>query len=187
VAALSADLLALLVYQSATLAGSWRYYDRQVAELRSAMASLPAGTKLFTVLDGNAMGKASDQPYWHMAEYAIIDRGDFTPLLFATKGQHVIELAPAVAHIAAQTAEQGSPPDITELDDLQSGNLRDDPDIAATFPYLIHFDCHFEYAVVIHAGGTQTSPPDMLERVHAGSFFALYRIVPSDTCGRDGR
>ncbi len=181
---LVALLMIVVAYQSATLAGNWRYYDGQIAELRSAVQRLPAGSKLMTVLDGDAMGMASDQPYWHMAEYGIVDRGDFTPLMFTTKGQHVIRLRPSVSRIAAQTAEQGSPPDISDLDDLEAGNVRDDPDIAKVFPYLIRFQCHFDYAVVIHSGGRQTPPPDMLVRVHAGSFFSLYRIIPSDECAR---
>jgi hypothetical protein len=179
-----AAMMLVIAYQSATLAGNWRYYDRQIVELRGALKRLPAGSKLVTVLDGDAMGMASDQPYWHMAEYGIIDRGDFTPLMFTTKGQHVIQLQPAVSRIAAQTAEQGSPPDISDLDDLEAGNTHDDPDIAKVFPYLIHFQCHFDYAVVIHSGGKQTPPPDMLLRVHAGSFFSLYRIRPSENCER---
>jgi hypothetical protein len=182
-AASSLVLLAIL-YQSAALAGNWRYYDKQIFELRSALEGLPAGSKLLTVLDGDAIGEASDQPYWHMAEFGIIDRGDFTPLLFATKGQHVIQLTPAVSQFAAQTAEQGSPPDIAELDDLETGNIRDDPEIAKTFPYLIHFQCHFDFAVVMHSGGRQTPPPDMLQRVHSGSFFSLYRILRLDDCSR---
>jgi hypothetical protein len=180
----AAGIIAVMAYQSATLAGNWRYYSKQFSEFRNAIAKIAPGSKLLTVLDGDAMGLASDQPYWHMAEYAIIDRGDFTPLLFTTKGQHVIQLQPAVRNIAASNAQQGSPPDIDELDDIEAGNTRDDPDIKDIYPYLIQFQCHFDYAVVIHAGGKQSPPPDMLERVHAGSFFSLYRILPSDDCKR---
>lgn len=180
--AFAAAVVLLIVYQSSTLAGNWRYYSKQFSEFRSAAAALPPGSRLLTVLDGDAMGLASDQPYWHMAEYEIIDRGDFTPLLFTTKGQHVIQLQTAVLHIAATNAQQGSPPDITELDDIEAGNVRDDPDIKTIFPYLIHFECHFDYAVVIHSGGRQTPAPDMLKLIHRGSFFALYRILPSDFC-----
>ena len=172
----------LVAYQSATLAGNWRYYSKQFSEFRAAIARIPAGSKLVTVLDGDAMGLASDQPYWHMAEYAIIDRGDFSPLLFTTKGQHVIQLQPSVRPIAASNAQQGSPPDISELDDLAAGNAQDDPDIRNVFPYLLRFQCHYDYAVIIHSGGRQTAPPDMLHRVHSGSFFSLYRILPSDDC-----
>jgi hypothetical protein len=181
---LTATVLILLAWNSATLAGNWKYYSKQFSEFRAAADQLPRGSKLLTVLDGNAMGKASDQPYWHMAEYAIIDRSDFTPLLFTTRGQHLIQLTQAVQPIAAATAQQGSPPDISQLDDLAAGNTRDDPDIRTTFPYLLRFQCHFDYAVVIHSGGKQTQPPDMLQRIHAGSFFSLYRIRPADDCGR---
>ena len=106
----AAIVLILMAWQSATLAGNWRYYSKQYSEFRAAARNLPAGSRLVTVLDGNAMGEASEQPYWHMAEYAIIDEGDFTPLLFTTKGQHVIQLQPDVLHIAAANAQQGSPP-----------------------------------------------------------------------------
>lgn len=182
--AFAAMVMVLIAYQSATLAGNWRYYSKQFSEFRAAIANVPSGSRLVTVLDGNAMGLASDQPYWHMAEYAIVDRSDFTPLLFTTNGQHVIQLQPAVRRIAASTAQQGSPPDIDELDDIQAGNIHDDPDIKNVFPYLIRFQCHFDYAIVIHSGGRQTPPPDMLQRIHAGSFFSLYRILPSDDCKR---
>jgi hypothetical protein len=180
----AAAVMLLIAYQSATLTGNWRYYSKQFSEFRAAIAKVPSGSRLVTVLDGDAMGLASDQPYWHMAEYAIIDRGDFTPLLFTTKGQHVIQLQPAVRRIAASTAQQGSPPDIDELDDIEAGNIHDDPDIRNVFPYLIRFQCHFNYAVVIHSGGRQTQAPDMLQRIHTGSFFSLYRILPSDDCKR---
>ena len=53
-----------------------------------------------------------------MAEFAIIDRGDMTALMFTTKGQHVVQLKPPYDRFAAATAQQGSPPDIDELNDL---------------------------------------------------------------------
>jgi hypothetical protein len=183
-AALALGALAVAAYCAAALAGNWLYYDARFAEFRAATRSLPRGSKLVTVLDGDAMGLASDQPYWHMAEYAIIDRQAFTPLLFTTVGQHVIRLAPAVERIAARSAEEGSPPDITELDDLSAGNVNDDPDIGKVFPYLIRFQCHFDTAVVIHLGGKRSPVPDMLELEHAGSFFSLYRIRPDENCAK---
>jgi hypothetical protein len=184
-AQLSLAAAAVLVtsWQSAALAGNWLYYDHRFGEFRAADKLLNPGSKIVTVLDGDAIGLASDQPYWHMAEYAIIDRGVFTPLLFATRGQHVIELAPAVSGIAATSAQQGSPPDISELDDLANGNMRDDPDIREVFPYLLRFQCHFDAAVVIHLGGHRSPVPDMLAPMHEGSFFSLYRIRHDENCG----
>ncbi|HEY6578871.1 MAG TPA: hypothetical protein VIY09_06075 [Rhizomicrobium sp.] len=176
--------LAIAAWCALTLSGNWLYYDRRFAEFRAAAMSLAPGSKIVTVLDGDAMGLASDQPYWHMAEYAIIDREAFTPLLFTTEGQHVIHLQPAVAHIAARSAEEGSPPDISELDDLAAGNTNDDPDIRKVFPYLIRFQCHFDVALVIHLGGRRSIVPDMLGLVHSGSFFSLYRIHRDENCGK---
>ena len=175
-------MIVIAAFCAATLAGNWLYYDHRFAEFRAASRDLPAGSKIMTVLDGDAMGLASDQPYWHMAEYAIIDRQAFTPLLFTTAGQHVIRLQPAVEHIAARSAQAGSPPDISELDDLSAGNVRDDPDIPKVFPYLIRFQCNFDTALVVHLGGRRSPVPDMLELEHAGSFFSLYRIRRDENC-----
>ncbi|HTT84688.1 MAG TPA: hypothetical protein VMF67_14510 [Rhizomicrobium sp.] len=179
---LACAMVAIVAFCAASLAGNWFYYDHRFAEFRAAIRTLPEGSKIVTVLDGDAMGLASDQPYWHMAEYAIIDRRAFTPLLFTTAGQHVIRLQPAVEHIAARSAEEGSPPDITELDDLAAGNVNDDPDIRKVFPYLIRFQCSFDTALVIHLGGHRSAVPDMLELERAGSFFALYRIRRDENC-----
>lgn len=174
--------LAVAAWSAATVAGNWRYYDRRFVEFRAAAKDIEPGAKIVTVLDGDAMGLASDQPYWHMAEYEIIDRAAFTPLLFTTAGQHVIRVQPAVAGIAAGSAQEGSPPDISELDDLAAGNVADDKDIREVFPYLIHFQCHYDMAVVVHLGGHRSPVPDMLELRHAGSFFSLYRIRHEE-CG----
>ena len=180
--ALACGMVAIAAFCSATLAGNWLYYDHRFVEFRAAARALPTGSKIVTVLDGDAMGLASDQPYWHMAEYAIIDRQAFTPLLFTTAGQHVIRLQPPVEHIAAASADEGSPPDVTELDDLAAGNVNDDPDIRKIFPYLIRFQCHFDFALVVHLGGHRSPVPDMLALEHAGSFFSLYRIRRDEHC-----
>jgi len=126
---------------------------------------------------------ASDQPYWHMAEFAIIDRKVFTPLLFATRGQHIVRLQPSVQTIAAQSARQGSPPDIDELEDLANGLVDGDTDIAFVFPYLRRLQSHYDYAVVVHLNGHRTPVPSMLHLVHAGSFFAIYAI-DHHTCAK---
>jgi hypothetical protein len=168
--------LALAGWNAKALAHNWAGYDRQFAEFRRALSNVPRGAKLMTVLDGDAIGKASDQPYWHMAEFAITSRNAFTPLMFTTKGQHVIQLLPTYESIAAASAQQGSPPDISELDDLAAGTIDGDKDINDIFPYLLHFPCHFDEVVLIHLNGPRSPVPDMLRLRHAGSFFSLYDI-----------
>jgi hypothetical protein len=84
----------LIGWNSCLLTQSWLGYDKQYLEFQAALEEIPHGSRVLTVLDGNAIGDRSDQPYWHMAEFAIPDRGVFTPLLFTTRGQHVVQLNP---------------------------------------------------------------------------------------------
>jgi hypothetical protein len=50
-------------------------------------------------------------------------------------------------------------------------------------PYLDHFQCHFDIAVVVHLDGKRTPVPAMLRLRHAGSFFSFYDIVPGSRPG----
>lgn len=183
---IAAGLAALVVLvaaaDAATLTADWAAHDKQYREFRAAIRDIPEGSKIFTVLDGDALGDIDDPPYWHMAEFAILDRGAFTPLMFATKGQHIVRLKPPYDRLAAATAQQGSPPDVTELSDLALGRTQDDPDIEEVYPYLKFFQCHFNYAVVIHGGGQQADVPAFMSLKHAGSFFSLYAIHPTGLC-----
>lgn len=172
----AAGVLAIFSINAVLLAMNWVSFDSQVTEFRAALANVPTGSRLLTVLDGNAIGMQSDQPYWHMAELAIVDRKVFTPLMFVTPGQHVTRLLPPYTEFAALSANEGSPPDVTELDDLSNGFADDDPDIKLVFPYLMYFQCHFDEAVVIHLNGKRSPIPSILHLRHAGSFFSLYDI-----------
>ena len=180
--ALAFIALGLIGWHSWLLAQSWLGYDRQYREFEAVLEEIPHGSRLLTVLDGSAIGDRSDQPYWHMAEFAIPARGVFTPLLFTTRGQHVVQLNPPYARYAAATAEQGSPPDVNELGFLARGEMDADDEMKQNVPYLNHFQCHFDIAVLVHLDGKRTPVPPMLKLRHAGSFFSLYDIVPDRSC-----
>ena len=174
--------LAMIALNSIRLTQNWLGYDRQYREFQAALEEIPRGARLLTVLDGNAIGERADQPYWHMAEFAIPERGVFTPLLFTTKGQHVVQWNEPYARYAAKTAEQGSPPDIDELSFLARGDWDADPEMRETMPYLDHFQCHFDIAVVVHLGGKRTAVPAMLRLRQNSSFFSFYDILPDGSC-----
>ncbi len=181
-AAVNIAVVLLALLNAGSLLAEWTAHDRQMKEFRVALKELPAQTKLFTVLDGDSLDDISDPPYWHMAEFAITDRNGFTPLMFATKGQHIIELKAPYDKLAAATAQQGSPPDVTELGNLALGRSQDDPDIDEVFPYLKYFQCHFDYAVVIRGKGEPADVPAFMSPVHDGSFFTIYAIHPTGIC-----
>ena len=176
--------LLLVGWCASALAQTWLGYDKQFREFQASLEEIPLGSRLLTVLDGNAIGARSDQPYWHMVEFAVPERGVFTPLLFTTRGQHVVQLNQPYAQYAAASAQQGSPPDVDELEFLARGQMDADQDIAQDMPYLNHFQCHFDIAVVVHLDGKRTPVPAMLRLRHAGSFFSFYDILPDRSCKR---
>jgi hypothetical protein len=185
----AAVLLLLTCFSAATLADNWRGYDRQYGEFRAALGDVPEGSRIVTVLDSDSLDNPSgdstpDQIYWHMAEFAVVDRGAFTPLMFTTKGQHIIRVKPPYDRVAAGDAQQGSPPDVSELENLAAGLNADDPDIADVFPYLKFFQCHFDLAVIVRGKGEAGEVPQFLTLRHAGSFFSIYDIHPTEVCAK---
>ena len=183
-AGLAVLALTMIAGNAVVLTRNWLAYDRQFREFQASLVEIPRGARLLTVLDGDAIGERPDQPYWHMAEFAIAERGAFTPLLFTTRGQHVVQWNQPYARYAAKTAQQGSPPDVDELKVLARGTLDAIPEMRESLPYLDHFQCHFDIAVVVHLGGKRTPVPPMLRLRHAGSFFSFYDILPDRSCRR---
>ena len=181
---LAALALITVAANALLLMQSWQGYDRQYREFQASLEEVPRGARLLTVLDGNAIGDRSDQPYWHMAELAVPERGAFTPLLFTTTGQHVVQWNQPYARYAAANAQQGSPPDVDELKYLARGEMDADQEMRAGMPYLNHFQCHFDIAVVVHLGGKRTPVPSTLRLRRAGSFFSFYDILPDQSCRR---
>jgi hypothetical protein len=176
--------LALFAVQAAVLATDWKRIDARYSEFRAVENKIAPGTRLLTVLDGDSLGWAADQPYWHMAEFAVADRGAFTPLVFTTRGQHIVSALSPLNRYAAATAQQGSPPDIDELNDLAAGRIDADEDIRDIFPYLLYFQCHFDEAIVIRGDGPASRVPPMLHLRYRASFFSLYEVSPDAKCSR---
>jgi hypothetical protein len=183
-ASLAVFALAMIAGNSILLTQNWLGYDIVYRQFQASLEEIPRGSRLLTVLDGNAIGERADQPYWHMAEFAIPERGVFTPLLFTTKGQHVVQWNQPYARYAAVSAQQGSPPDVDELDYLARGEMDADATLREDLPYLNHFQCHFDIAVVVHLDGKRTPVPPMLHLRHAGTFFSFYDILPDGSCRR---
>jgi len=183
-ASLAVLALTMIAGNEILLTQNWLVYDRTYREFQASLEEIPRGARLLTVLDSNAIGERPAQPYWHMAEFAIPERGVFSPLLFTTKGQHVVQWNQPYARYAAASAQQGSPPDVTELEYLARGELNVDPEMREGMPYLDHFQCHFDIAVMVHLDGKRMPVPPMLRLRRAGNSFSFYDILPDGTCRR---
>ncbi len=168
---------------SVALADQWRAYDGQIDEFRASLRDVPRGSHLLTAIDTRDAGEVPNRLYWHIAEFAIIDRSAFTALMFTTSGQHVVTLKPSVAGFAAHTARDGTPPEMDDLDALATGDASD-LKIRTELHYLLHFPCHYDKVLLIHANGKPREVPHMLALRHEGSFFALYDVRPSRECSK---
>lgn len=176
--ALAALVLCLAVFNAVTLYQNWYGQDRQFAEFREAMQSIAPGTALFTALDAKALGHADTRPYRHMAEYAIMDRGAFVPLMFTTRGQHVVHTRAEYEPIASLSSMQGHEAPLADLDDFARGDFRADENLR----YLDRWQCHFDKVIVVHLGNPQSRVPALLRLRQAYSFFSLYDVVPLQSC-----
>lgn len=174
--------IGLAVFNATTLFLNWRGQDRQIAEFRTAMHSIPPGAALFTVLDAKAVGKADTRPYRHMAEYAIMDRRAFVPLMFTTRGQHVVHTRAAYEPIASLSSVQGHEAPLAGLTDFAHGNFKRDTNLR----YLNRWPCHFDQVIVVHMGKTQSPVPPVLRLRHAYSFFSLYDVMRPARCPNAG-
>lgn len=179
--ALGVAVLASLDLLSFGLAQDWRGHDRQVAEFRAVLHQTPHGIRLMTAVDSDHMEGVPNALYWHLAEFALIDRDDATSLMFATNGQHIIKAAPAIAAISARTAHEGSPPDMEYLDLLAKGDTRQSK-IHRDLQYLLRFPCHYDELLLIHVSGKPAHVPRMLKARHEGSFFTLYDVTRPAEC-----
>ena len=178
IAALAALVAGLALFNAATLYRDWRGQDRQIAELREATNAIAPGRALFTALDVEAVGEADTRPYRHLAEYAIMDRQVFVPLMFTTRGQHVVHIQAAYEPIAALSSEQGHEAPLPYLEEFAQGNFRGD----ANLRYLDRWPCHYDHVIVMHLGKSQSPVPQLLRLRHAYSFFSLYDVVRPAAC-----
>lgn len=174
-AALAAAILVVMGLLSAGLTQEWRRFALQIDEFRQSLEMVPKNARLLTVIDKSATLGRPERLYWHIAEYAIIDRDAFTATMFATRGQHIVVANRALAPFAAQSASQGVPPHADELANLAAGAKGVRPEIE----YLSNFPCHYDEVVLAPATG---SAPKMLRLSHRGSFFALYDVRRPPGC-----
>ncbi len=180
---LAAAALAMVAVSAATLAKNWQGYDRQFREFTASLRDVPRGARLLTVLDGDALGERADQPYWHMAEFAVPLKGAFTPLLFTTRGQHVVQLNPPYDGFAAATAQQGSPPRYRRAGvsgARRHGRRRRHGGNSSLS------GSYFDIAVVVHLGGKRSAVPPCWRCAMPGAFSRCTTSSPTGAARNDG-
>jgi hypothetical protein len=189
----AAGLVALAVMRIGTLVVMWHGYDREVADMRAAVAPVPAGARVVV-----ATVTGTDAPeYWrgaqpvrridalvatdsHLPALLLAQRGAFSPLIFADPGKQPIRVRAAFADLAPPRSDWGLP----SYRELRSGPLSAEEQ--GHFPYLRNWIDKFDYLLILDADGLSAAdglPHDRLKTVVRTGVATLFRILPSPAPG----
>jgi hypothetical protein len=152
--------------------------DGRIAQTRRVLQSLPKGSRLLVMDDGDLQSGAdplSPNAFWHIPAMAVIDRGAFLPYLFTG----FMTVQPTAAVRDASTPS-GRPLDAAELDE----GLTHPDTPGATIPdgrggriYWYGWREKFDFLLVQHAA--HRSPlPACLQPVAMSEVADLYKITP---------
>jgi hypothetical protein len=167
------------VADAATLVWFWKTPAKQANELRTALLKLSPGAKLVVAMD-KASIRHNNGEFRHVAEYAVIDRGIFDPMVLTEEGQHIIQMRPGWRRLAAATSDQSDIVPLPELVPLGRG-AQGRPDLLENFPYLVNWTCNFDNLLLLRLTGEHDKVLPALEPIAEGEIFTLYHIrTPAD-------
>jgi hypothetical protein len=183
-AALALSVFGLRIW---TVTQSWRDYDRDFAEFRSAARVIAPGSRLMIVerlaakrisgLPGVPTGLAVLQrvAFIHMAALAVIDRSAFVPYMFT--GWTTIAVTPRNRDIAQRVGWPATPDELRKsADPEERGTLDTGPDIYGERPYWRDWPNRFDFVLWIDFGSRPNDVPRQLRPVAHASFFEIYRV-----------
>ncbi|MGH7070405.1 MAG: hypothetical protein ACREFO_10365 [Acetobacteraceae bacterium] len=170
-----------------TVTQTWRDYDRQFAEFRSASRVITPGSRLL-IVEGATPATDTRLPgvprffavrqsvaYFHMPELAIIDRSAFIPYVFT--GWTTIEVAPRNRDIAESVGSPATPEELQRgADSGQLLSLDTRRNMFGERPYWWEWPESFDFALWIDFGTPPKNPPPHLRPLVTGSFFDIFRI-----------
>lgn len=168
--------LALFAARIWTVCEIWRGYDAQYDEFRRAAQAIAPGARLLVVQQPRE-GRF-DQPYWHLASTAVIDRSVFLPNMFKDRTAQPVHATQAYAAIDTPFGTPISP----EMLRLAA----EDPALAkmagmrlptGNRVYFIRWQDNFDYVLYMHFGANENPMPSFLRHVQSGSFFDIYKVA----------
>jgi hypothetical protein len=180
IAAAASVGLVLFAGRIVAISQSWQELDRQFAEFRAAALRIEPGARILPVQDRPDGKRVPREPFfWHLATLATVDRDAFSPTFFADPAKQPVRVRPEWTALHS--------PDVEPITVEQFADAVD-PDVSARlaamkFPYnyqayWAYWPQRFDYVVLMHFGRPIANPaPRHLQRLVAGSYFDLYRVV----------
>lgn len=183
---IAATLLCVRIW---TVSETWRYLDHQFSEFRSALRSVPAGVRLFTVHGPMpnsakninkvplALQELDPANYAYLSTLAVIDRGVFIPGLFT--GWYPVKASVANSGLS-RVMTLVTPEDLPKLASLNVASGKSLPrNVLGELPCCLDWPRTYQFVIWIDFGHVPNRLPSNLESWAAGSFFHIYRVTAS--------
>jgi hypothetical protein len=119
-----AVLALVTLARHAVLIEAWTQRDRDIAEFRQALGHIPVGARVMPVLAVQSKGPLrapgdGELAFWHLAEFAVAERGAYSPGFFAVPGQQPVKVA---ERFAALSQRGFDPVRIEQLEGATTGS-----------------------------------------------------------------
>ncbi|MDH3229153.1 MAG: hypothetical protein OEN55_05100 [Alphaproteobacteria bacterium] len=174
-------LVALFAGRLSNTADRWSGLDRDYAEFRTAVSVIPQGSRVISVqpLTDDLIERAGafPQAYWGLPSIAVIERSAFVPTLFTDPEKQILR---AAARNEIIDTPFGRPPTIEELQGGADRALRGAvPGRHHTGKSIFWTDWphRFDYVIALFRQPPGDGIGRLLDPVHAGSYFTIYRVV----------
>jgi hypothetical protein len=182
---LSAAFFALFIARIWAVAEVWSDDARKFAEFRAAALSIPVGARVIPVQpfteDTPEVRGGFAQAHWGMTSLLVIDRAAFIPVLFTDDTKQLLSATAANALIDTPFGAPATPDQIVEGAGIEFRGLPPVTTAKVDRTYWTDWPHRFDYMVALHEEASLAGLEPLLEPVHTGSFFTIYRIV-SGSC-----
>jgi hypothetical protein len=156
----------------------WRGAERDLAAVRSAVASVEPGSAVLPVQyeissadrqlipTGRLLGGTPN--YWHHPSLVVVDRKAFIPWLFSAPGKQPLRVVPPWSEISI---DAGQPPPVSALMTITAGS----------YAFVNDWHSRFDYVLLLNADWKSNGPTieqvPGLRLVTDQGFARLYRVT----------
>ncbi|HEY3698668.1 MAG TPA: hypothetical protein VGK97_05000, partial [Spongiibacteraceae bacterium] len=164
--------LVAIAFRVVDVSVNWAALSQPLMELKSALHSLEPGARLFVTQVDNLQEGATENALSHAPNLAVIERSALVSRLFVTPGKQILRArADFRDHV---DTEDGDTPTISQALVTAQTDLPPNAEVH----YWNGWEDFYDYLIVLGTDPEDTNnpAPDILQIVHIGRGFDLYRI-----------
>ena len=176
--------IASLALRATLVSQDWARYDRLYDEFRAAARQLEPGSLVLPAMDWHAISAETappggHKPFYHVPALALLEQPVFLPSMFTAAERQLFGVREAYRDIDAPHLRPIGLPLLREAADPASAEtLRALTGSSAHVHRFAGWPDRFDVLLVIDFGRSENPLPQRLRRLHRGSYFTFYRIVP---------